>query len=144
MVSGEPKNTPIFSRSWLMKIIVVFGLVETTGQLAKGLRHETRLQADVGVAHLALDLGLRHEGCDGVDDDEVDRAGADQHVGDLERLLTCVGLRHEELVDVDAELLRVLGVERVLGVDEGGDAALLLALAIAWRVSVVFPDDSGP
>ena len=54
---------------------------------------------------------------------EVDRAGAHEHVGDLERLLTRVGLRHEQRVDVDAELLGVLGVERVLGVDEGGDAA---------------------
>ena len=46
-----------------------------------------------------------------------------EHVGDLERLLTRVGLRHEQGVDVDAELLGVLGVERVLGVDERGDAA---------------------
>ena len=78
------------------------------------------------VAHLALDLGLRHERGDGVDDDEVDGAGAHEHVGDLERLLTGVGLRHEELVDVDTELLGVVGVERVLRVDECRDAALLL------------------
>ena len=49
--------------------------------------------------------------------------GAHEHVGDLERLLTRVGLGDEERVDVDAELLRVLGVERVLGVDECRDAA---------------------
>ena len=99
------------------------GLAESTGELAQRLRHEAGLQADVAVAHLALDLGARHERRDGVDDDEVDRAGAHEHVGDLERLLTGVGLRHEERVDVDAELLGVLGVERVLRVDEGGDAA---------------------
>ncbi|CAH0275531.1 hypothetical protein SRABI128_03506 [Microbacterium sp. Bi128] len=75
----------------------------------------------MGVTHLALDLGLGNEGGDGVDDDEVDGAGTDQHVGDLERLLTGVGLRHEKRIDVDAELLGVLGVERVLGIDEGGD-----------------------
>ena len=53
-----------------------------------------------------------------------------EHVGDLERLLAGVGLRDEQRVDVDAELLRVVGVERVLGVDERGDAALLAA---RWR-----------
>ena len=57
---------------------------------------------------------------------EVDRAASHEHVGDLERLLTRVGLRDEEGVDVDAELAGVLGIERVLGVDERGDAARLL------------------
>ena len=102
------------------------GGVEATGELAQRLRHEASLQTDVGVAHLALDLGLGHERRDGVDHDEVDGAGADQHVGDLERLLARVGLRDEQLVDVDTQLAGVLGIERVLGVDERGDAALLL------------------
>ena len=53
---------------------------------------------------------------------------AHQHLGDLERLLAAVGLRDQQVVDVDAELAGVLGVERVLGVDEGGDAAALLGL----------------
>ena len=53
----------------------------------------------------------------------VPRAGADQHVGDLERLLTGVGLGDQQRVGVDAEGLGVVGVERVLGVDEGDDAA---------------------
>ena len=109
-----------------MKIAVGAGVVEGTGQLAQRLAHESRLQADVAVAHLALDLGARHEGRHGVDDDDVDGAGADQHVGDLERLLAGVGLRHEQGVGVDAELLRVVRVERVLGVDERRDAAGLL------------------
>jgi hypothetical protein len=60
------------------------------------------------------------------DDDDVDRAGADQHVHDLERLLAGVRLGHEQRVGVDAELLGVVGVEGVLGVDERRDAALPL------------------
>ena len=102
------------------------GRVEGTGDLAQRLRHEAGLEADVAVAHLALDLGPGHEGRDRVDDDDVEGAGADEHVGDLERLLARVGLGDEERVGVDAELLGVLRVERVLGVDEGGDAAGLL------------------
>ena len=48
---------------------------------------------------------------------------AHEHVGDLERLLAGVGLGDEELVDVHPELAGVGRVERVLGVDERGDAA---------------------
>ena len=38
----------------------------------------------------------------------------------------CVGLRDQQVVDIDAELARIDRVERVLGIDEGADAALLL------------------
>ena len=123
VVSGEPNITPIFSRSWLMKISGGAGVVERTGHLAQRLAHQPGLEADVAVAHLALDLGARHERGHGVDDDQVERTGADQHVGDLERLLTGVGLGDQQGVGVDAERLGVVGVERVLGVDERHDAA---------------------
>jgi hypothetical protein len=85
----------------------------------------------VAVAHVPLDLGLGDEGRDRVDDDDVDRAGADEHVGDLERLLAVVGLRDEELVRLDAELARVGRVERVLGVDERRDSPCFCTLAMA-------------
>ena len=106
-----------------MKMAVVPVLAQRTGHLAQRLAHQAGLQTDVAVAHLALDLGARHERGDGVDDDDVEGAGADQHVGDLERLLAGVGLRDQQRVGVDAELLGVLRVERVLGVDERRDAA---------------------
>ena len=54
--------------------------------------------------------------------------GAHEHVGDLERLLAVVGLGHEQLVDVDADLLGVQRVHRVLGVDEGAHPSQLLRL----------------
>ena len=84
--------TPIFSRSWLMKMAMVSDLRQRAGQLAQRLGHEAGLQADVGVAHLAFDLGPRRERRHRVDDEDVERARADQHVGDLERLLAGVGL----------------------------------------------------
>ena len=77
----------------------------------------------MAVAHLALDLGAGHQRGHRVDDDQVERAGADQHVGDLEGLLTGVGLGDQQRVGVDAQRLGVVGVERVLGVDERHDAA---------------------
>ena len=76
----------------------------------------------------ALDFGLGHERRDRVDDNDVNRIGAHEHLGDLQRLLAGVGLGDQEVVEVHAELLRVGGVERVLGVDEGGRALALLAL----------------
>src|SRR5215467_2542386 len=48
------------------------------GELAQRLAHEARLQAHVRIAHLALDLGARGQCGDRIDDDQVDRAGADQ------------------------------------------------------------------
>ena len=104
----------------------VLAAVDRAGQLAQGLAHEAGLEADVGVTHVALDLGARHERGDRVDDDDVHAAGSDQGLGDLERLLAGVGLADQELVDVDADVLGVAGIERVLGVDEGHDAAVAL------------------
>ena len=99
------------------------GVAQRTGDLAQRLAHQPGLQTDVAVAHLALDLGAGHQGGHRVDDDDVERAGADQHVGDLERLLTGVGLADQQRVGVDADGPGVVGVERVLGVDERRDAA---------------------
>ena len=103
-------------------------LGDDAGELAQRLRHEPGLQAHLRVAHLAFDFGLGHERGHRVDDDDVDAVGADQHLDDLERLLAVVGLRDQQVVEVDAELLRVCGVERVLGVDERRHAAALLGL----------------
>src|SRR5436190_13732797 len=74
---------------------------DVAGELAQRLAHEARLEADVRVPHLALDLGLRDERGDGVDHHDVDRVAAHERLGDLERLLAGVGLRHQELVEVD-------------------------------------------
>src|SRR5208282_1388602 len=104
------------------------GLVQRARDLAERLGHEAGLEADVAVPHLALDLGPGHEGGYRVDDDDVDGPGADEHVGDLQRLLTGVRLGDEQPVGVDAELFGVFGVERVLGVDECGDPARLLGV----------------
>ena len=82
----------------------------------------------MAVPHLAFDLGLRRQRGHRVDRDDVERSGADQQLGDLERLLAVVGLRDEQIVDVDADPACVLRVHRVLGVDEGADASAPLGL----------------
>ena len=109
------------------------GAVDRGGELAQRLAHQPRLQAGQAVAHLAFELGARHQRRDRIDHQHVDRARAHQRVGDLERLLAGVGLRDQEVVDLDAELARIDRVERVLGVDEGADAALLLRFRHAMQ-----------
>ena len=80
------------------------------------------------IAHLAFDFGARRQRRDRIDDQHVDRAGAHQRVGDLQRLLAGIGLRDQQVVEIDAELAGIDRIERMLGVDEGADAALLLGL----------------
>ena len=104
------------------------GLGDRGRQLAQRLAHQARLHAGLHVAHLAFELGLGRERRHRVDHQHVDGAGAHQRVGDLERLLAVVGLRDQQILDLDAELAGVDRVERVLGIDEGADAALLLGL----------------
>src|SRR5438067_1962658 len=98
-------------------------LRDGSGDLPEGLAHEPGLEADVRIPHLALDLGLRHERGDGVDDYQVDRPAPHERVGDLEGLLAVVRLRDEELIRVHAADPRPAGVQRMLGVDEGRGAA---------------------
>ena len=104
------------------------GAVEVAGELAQRLAHQPGLETHVRVAHLAFDLGAGHERGHRVDDDHVERAGADEHVGDLERLLAGVGLGDVEVVDVHTDGRGVDRVHRVLGVDVGADAAVALRL----------------
>ncbi len=82
----------------------------------------------MGVAHLALDLGPGHERGHRVDHDHVERAGTDEHVGDLEGLLARVGLGDQQLVDVDADGAGIDRIHRVLRVDVRARAAVALGL----------------
>ena len=109
-----------------MKITIVWDLRDRGGELAQGLAHQPRLQARLAVAHLAIDFGARRQRRNGIDDEHVDRAGADQSIGDFKRLLACIGLGDQQLVEIDAKLAGIDGIERMFGVDEGTDAAQLL------------------
>ena len=103
-------------------------LGDVRGELAEGLGHETGLEADLVLAHLAFDFRFRSEGGDRVDHDNVDGAAPDEVVRDLERLFTVVRLRDQEGFEVHAQGLRIGPVEGVFRVDDGGDAPGLLRL----------------
>ena len=111
-----------------MKITMVLERLIEAGQLSKRLAHQPRLKPGELVAHLALDLGPRRQRRHRIDDEDVDGAGTNQRVGDLERLLAGVGLGDQKVVERDPELPGIARVKRVLGVDETTNAAVLLGL----------------
>ncbi len=100
--------------------------LDVRGELAQRLAHQPRLQAGQRVAHLALEFGLGRERGHRVDHDQIDRSRAHQAVDDFQRLLTRVGLRNQQIVQAHTELLRVLDVQRMLGVDKGALTAEFL------------------
>ena len=72
------------------------GLSQRAGHLAQRLTHESGLQTNMAVSHFAFDFGLRHQSGDRVDDDDVKRTGANQHVSDFEGLLAVIRLGDDE------------------------------------------------
>ncbi len=78
------------------------------------------------VTHFAFDFGAGYERRYRVDDHDVDGARPQKYVCDFERLLTGVGLRHEQVFNLNPKTAGIVDVERMFGVDEGGDAAGLL------------------
>ena len=80
------------------------------------------------VPHLTLDLSPRDQGCDGVDNDDVEGAAPDEGIGYLQGLFAVIRLGEVEVLEVYADCLGVGRVEGVLGVDEGGEAPGLLGL----------------
>jgi hypothetical protein len=101
---------------------------DRAGQLAQRLRHQARLQSGQRIAHLALDLGARHERGHAIDDNDIDRVAAYERLRDLERLLAGVGLRDEQLIDLDTAGRRVGRLQCVLDVDVRGHATRGLRL----------------
>jgi hypothetical protein len=111
-----------------MKITMQRERADRAGELAQRLAHQARLKADMAVAHLALDLRPRHQRRDRIDHQHVDRIRAHQRIDDFQRLLAGVGLRHDQFVDIDAQLPGIDRIERMFGIDEGRRPAYFLRL----------------
>src|ERR1022692_3648795 len=103
-------------------------LADDRRQAAHGLGHQPGLASHGHVAHLAVELGLGHEGGNRVHDDDIDAVGAYERLHDVEGVLAAVGLGHEQVVELHAHHARIFRVESVLHVDECGQSALALAL----------------
>ena len=82
----------------------------------------------MAVADLTFEFLAGHEGGHGVDDDDIQRIRADQRFADAQGFFTAAGLGDEQFIHLHAKLARVAGIERVLHIDEGCQAAGLLRL----------------
>ena len=60
---------------------------------------------------------------------DVDRAGTDQRLGDLQGVLARVGLGDVQLINIYAQPLGIGGIQRVFCVDESRQPACLLRLS---------------
>ena len=120
--------TPIFMRSWLMKMTQVFErlMAPVSFRSAWLIRRackptwESPMSPSISAFGTSAATESMH--------DDVERTGADEGFGDLERLLTGVRLGDQQLFQVDAEAAGVDRIEGVLGVDDRRHAAQLLGL----------------
>jgi len=96
-----------------------FSFMDNTSELAHGLRHQTRLQAHLGLTHIPIDLCLGHQGRYRVHHHDIECPTAHQHIGDFQSLFTTIGLRDEEVVEVHTQFTRIRGIQGMFGIDEG-------------------------
>src|SRR5665647_3402245 len=82
---------------------------------------KAEIEGEMGDSHVGLQARLMSQALRKI-------AGADQHVHDLQGLLAGIRLGDQQRIGVNAEVLGVLGVQRMLGVDERGDPAGLLRI----------------
>ena len=78
------------------------------------------------VAHLAFDFSLGNKCRDGVDDNDVNAARTNQHVGNFQRLLTSIRLGDQEVIRVDAKGACIDGIKCVFSVDKCGVSTCFL------------------
>ena len=89
------------------------------GQLAQRLAHQARLQAHVRVAHLAFDLGARHERGHRVDHDTSTPPERTSVSAISSACSPVSGWETSRSSTLTPQARGVAGIERVLGVDEG-------------------------
>ena len=82
----------------------------------------------MSVSHISLDLCLRYQRCDRVDDNDINGTAAGQHITDFQRLLSRILLGNQELLNPDAQILRIDRVQGMLRIDEGSLPPGLLRL----------------
>ncbi len=82
----------------------------------------------MGIAHLAVELSLRHQGRDRIHYQHVHRTRLHQGFRDLQSLLTIVRLRDQQVIYVYAQLLGVARIKRMLSVHKSRQAAHPLRL----------------
>src|SRR6185369_13723659 len=76
-------------------------------------------EADMLIADIAVDLSTGYQGCDRIDDHDIDAAAPDQNLSDFQGLFAKVRLGNEQVIGIDAQPFGITGVQGMLGIDEG-------------------------
>ena len=82
----------------------------------------------MGIAHLAFDFCSWNKGCYGVDNDEIEGAGTNQHIHDFERLFTGIWLGNKKGINIHSEFLGIFSIECMLCIDKCCDTASFLGV----------------
>ena len=104
------------------------GLIDSSGELAQSLAHQSGLQSHFVVTHISLNLCLWSQSGYRVNDDDVDSSRTNQVVCNLESLLAIVGLGDKKVVGIYTQLLGIEAVKSVLCIDECSYTSPLLSL----------------
>ena len=70
------------------------------------------------ITHFSFDFRFGNKRRYGIDNNNIDRARANQGFYDVKRLLSRVRLGNEKLIDIDADPSRIFGIKRVFRVDK--------------------------
>ena len=82
----------------------------------------------MGISHLTINLGLWNQSCNRVHDHNIYCAGTNHGLGNFQSLLTVIRLRNVEIVNIHTDILCIYRIQRMLCVNEAGNAAALLYL----------------
>ena len=96
------------------------GAVDGGSEFSESLGHKPGLQSHVGIPHVALDFGSRHQGGYAIQHNHLHGAAAHQVLGNLKGLFRVVGLGHQKSIHIHAAVSGVDWVEGVFNVDVGG------------------------
>ena len=82
-----------------------------------------------GITDFTIKLLLGDQSGYRVEDNDVDGIGAHQSLADLQRFLTRIGLRDEQVVQIHPQFAGVIWVQGVLDINEGSETTLFLRLS---------------
>ena len=97
-------------------------------QFSQSLRHQSCLKSYMGISHISFDLCSWHQGGHRVHDDNIHSAGTDHGLCDLQSLLSVIGLRDVQIVDIHTDIFCIGRIQSMLCIDKSGNAASLLDL----------------
>ena len=82
----------------------------------------------MAVAHLSVNLRLRHQRGNRIHNENIHRPRAHHRLRNIQGLLTGIRLRNIEIVNIHADCLRIAGIECVLRINKSGNSSSLLYL----------------